>query len=586
MAKKQSVARDSFRFPSRMVALTLLSTCAPAAFAADILHDTILRNGIIYDGSGQPPYPGDLAIDGDRISVVARHVDGSARTEIDVHGKAIAPGFINMLAHPEESLLADGRALSDLTQGVTLEVMGEDSMGPLTPRMKKLMKQRQSDIKFDIDWTTLGQYLEKLQKRGIAPNVASFVGAGTVRTNLLGEADVQPTPQQLKAMRALVHQAMEEGALGVTTALIYSPNDYAKTPELVALASESARCGGMYIAHIRSEGDHLLEAVQETIDIAHASGAPAEIYHLKVAGNSNWSKLDQLTTTIEAARAGGTRITADMYTYTAGATGLDAAMPPWVQDGGLEAWIARLRDPATRAKVIAEMRDPNPKWENLYLRAGASGTLLLAFKNPSLRPLIGKTLADVAASRKVSPEDAAIDLVIENGARVEVAYFLMSEENVKRQIALAWVSFGSDEAAPAPEGVFLKANDHPRAYGNFARLLAKYVRDEKVIPLQEAIHRLTALPAANLSLERRGQLVAGDFADVVVFDPTTIQDHATYEKPHQLATGVENVWVNGVRALKDGVATGAASGRFVRGRAWTGAPGGGCRASSRDWHWN
>jgi N-acyl-D-amino-acid deacylase len=407
-----------------------------------------------------------------------------------------------------------------------------------------------------------------------------------VRTNLLGEADVQPTPQQLKAMRALVRQAMEEGALGVTTALIYSPNDYARTPELIELASESARCGGMYIAHIRSEGDRLLDAVQETIDIARASGAPAEIYHLKVAGNSNWNKLDQLTRTIEAARSGGTRITADMYTYTAGATGLDAAMPPWVQDGGLEAWITRLRDPATRAKVIAEMRDPNPKWENLYLRAGAGGTLLLAFKNPSLRNLIGKTLADVAASRGVSPEDAAIDLVIENGARVEVAYFLMSEDNVKRQIALPWVSFGSDEAAPAPEGVFLKGNHHPRAYGNFARLLAKYVRDEKVITLQEAIRKLAALPATNLSLDHRGRLIAGYFADVVVFDPAAIQDHATYEKPHQLATGVENVWVNGVRALKDGVATGAASGRYVRGRAWTGAPGGGCRASSGDWHWD
>ena len=549
------------------------------------MHDTILRNGLIFDGSGQPPYHGEIAIDGDHITSVGRHVDGHGRTEIDVHGKAVAPGFINMLAHPEESLLADGRALSDLTQGVTLEVMGEDSMGPLTPKMKKLMTQRQSDIHYQVDWTTLGEYLEELQRRGIAPNVASFVGAGTVRANLLGEADLQPTPQQLTAMKALVRQAMEEGALGVTTALIYSPNDYAKTPELIALASESARCGGMYIAHIRSEGDRLLEAVQETIDIARASGAPAEIYHLKEAGESNWNKLDPLIKAVEAARVSGIRITADMYTYTAGATGLDAAMPPWVQDGGLETWISRLRDPAIRAKVIAQMRDPNPTWENLYLRAGARGTLLLAFKNPSLRSLIGKTLADVAASRGISPEDAAIDLVIENGARVEVAYFLMSEDNIKRQVALPWVSFGSDEAAPAPEGVFLKANNHPRAYGNFSRLLAKYVREEKVITLQEAIRKLTSAPATNLSLQRRGRLAEGYFADIVVFDPVTIQDHATYEKPHQLSTGVEDVWVNGVRALKDGAATGAASGRFVRGRAWTGAPGGGCRASSKDWQW-
>jgi N-acyl-D-amino-acid deacylase len=567
-------------------ALVALASSNPAlVLAASPQHDTIIRNGLIYDGSGKPPYPGDVTIDGDHITYVGRHATGHARTEFDAHGKAIAPGFVNMLAHPEESLLADGRALSDLAQGVTLEVMGEDSMGPLTPHMKELAKQRQSDIHYDIDWTTLGEYLDKLQKRGIAPNVASFVGAGTIRTNLLGEADVQPTEQQLHAMQALVRQSMEEGALGVTTALIYSPNGYAKTPELIALASESARCGGMYIAHMRSEGDRLLEAVQETIDIARASGAPAEIYHLKIAGKVNWGKYDELVKTIEAARAGGTRITADMYTYTAGATGLDAAMPPWVQDGGLEAWIARLRDPAVRAKVIAEMRDPNPTWENLYGRAGASGILLLAFKNPALRPLIGKTLADVAAARGVGPEDAAIDLVIENGARVEVAYFLMSEDNLRRQVALPWVSFGSDEAAPAPEGVFLRANDHPRAYGNFARLLAKYVREEKAIPLQEAVRKLTALPAANLSLQGRGQLKAGYFADVVVFDPATIQDHATYEKPHQLATGVDDVWVNGIRALQNGTATGAASGRFVHGRAWKGESGGGCRAASRDWTW-
>ncbi len=454
---------DTLRYLISIVWLTTVSAFAPASFGASSQHDIVLRNGLIVDGSGQPPYSGEIAVDGDHISYVGPHVEGPGRTEVDVHGKAIAPGFVNMLAHPEESLLVDGRALSDLKQGVTLEVMGEDSMGPLTPHMKELMRQRQSDIHYDVDWTTLGEYLEKLQKRGIAPNVASFVGAGTVRANFLGEADVQPTPQQLNGMKALVHRAMEEGALGVTTALIYSPNDYAKTSELIELASESARCGGIYSAHIRSEGDRLIEAVKETIEIAQASGAPAEIYHLKVAGQSNWNKIDPLIRTIEAARASGTRISANMYTYTAGATGLDAAMPPWVQDGGLEAWIARLRDPAVRAKVIAEMRNPNPTWENLYLRAGAAGTLFLAFKNPSLRPLIGKTLADVAAARKVSPEDAAIDLVIENGARVDVAYFLMSEANVKRQIALPWVSFGSDADAPAPEGVFLKVSDHPRA---------------------------------------------------------------------------------------------------------------------------
>jgi N-acyl-D-amino-acid deacylase len=379
---------------------------------------------------------------------------------------------------------------------------------------------------------------------------------------------------------------MEEGALGVTTALIYSPNEYAKTPELIALAEESARCGGMYIAHIRSEGDRILDAVQETIEIAKASGAPAEIYHLKVAGKPNWNKLDTVIGAIEAARASGTRITADMYTYTAGATGLDAAMPPWVQDGGLETWIGRLKDPTTRARVIAEMRDPNPSWENLMLRAGPDGTLMLAFKNPALRPLIGKTLAQIASERAVSPQDAAIDLVIEDGDRVEVAYFLMSEENIRRQIALPWVSFGSDEAAPAPEGVFLLENNHPRAYGNFTRLLARYVRDQHVISLPEAIRKLTDFPASVLSLTDRGRLRRGYFADVVIFDPATVQDHATYEKPHQLSTGVDDVWVNGVQALKAGVATGAPSGRFVHGRAWTGAPGGGCRASSHDWTWS
>jgi N-acyl-D-amino-acid deacylase len=566
--------------------LALIALGIPlGAVTAAPLHDLVIRNGLIVDGSGKAPYPGEVAIDGDRIAYVGPRAQGRGRTEVDAHGKAVAPGFINMLAHPEESLLADGRALSDLRQGVTLEVLGEDSMGPLTPAMQALLVQRQRDIHYPVDWTTLGGYLDELERRGIAPNVASFVGAGTVRTNLLGEADVQPSAEQLLEMRKLVRQAMEQGALGVTTALIYSPNQYARTPELIALAAESARCGGMYIAHMRSEGDRIFEAVQETIDIARASGAPAEIYHLKLSGQVNWDKLDGVIARIEAARAAGIRITADMYTYTAGATGLDAAMPPWVQDGGLEAWISRLKEPATRLRVLADMRDAHPTWENLLLRAGPAGTLMLGFKNPALRPLIGKTLAEIASARGVSPEDAAIDLVIENGARVEVAYFLMSEANIRRQIALPWVSFGSDEAAPAPEGVFLLGNDHPRAYGNFARLLAKYVREERVIPLPEAIRRLTSFPAQTLSLSHRGLLARGYFADVVIFDPATIQDHATYERPHQLATGVDDVWVNGIRALNGGEATGAASGRFVHGRAWTGAGRGGCRRASGDWRW-
>jgi N-acyl-D-amino-acid deacylase len=564
--------------------LAASTACAAPGDAAQ--YDVLIAGGTVYDGSGDPPFVGDVAIQGDRIAYVGPHAPHAGRERVDAHGKAIAPGFVNMLAHPEASLLVDGRALSDLRQGVTLEVLGEDSMGPLTPQMKDLDLQRQGDVHYTIDWTTLGEYLHRLEQRGIAPNVASYVGAGTVRTYVLGERDVQPTAEQLTQMRTLVHQAMEEGAVGVTTALIYSPNEYARTPELIALATESARCGGIYSAHMRSEGDRLLEAVQETVDIARASGGPAEIYHLKVAGRRNWDKLGALIAAVEKARAGGTRITADMYVYTAGATGLDAAMPPWVQDGGLEAWIGRLRDPKVRARVIADMRDPAPAWENLYGAAGADGTLLLAFKNPQLKPLTGKTLAEVARQRGVSPEDAAIDLVIEDGSRVGVAYFLMSEDNIRREVALPWVSFDSDEQAPAPEGVFLKSNPHPRAYGNFARVLARYVREEKALSLPQAIHKLAALPAATLSLADRGQLKSGYFADVVVFDPATIQDHATFERPHQLATGVDEVWVNGVRALRAGEATGAASGRAMRGRAWTGAGGGGCRASAHEWSWS
>jgi N-acyl-D-amino-acid deacylase len=568
------------------LALIACASLASAAAADNPVHDLVLRNGMVYDGSGQKPFPGDLAVDADRITYVGPRRELHGRTEIDMNGQAVAPGFINMLAHPEESLFADGRALSDLVQGVTLEVMGEFSMGPLNQDMKRLMVERQDDIKFPVTWTTLGEYLQTLEHHGIGPNVASFVGAPTVRTLVLGERDVQPSPQQLSEMQALVHRAMEEGALGLTTMLIYAPANYARTPELIALAQESARCGGIYTAHMRSEGDRIESAIQETIDIAKASGAPAEIYHLKLAGQDNWGKLDRVVNMVESARSSGVRISANMYTYTAGATGLDAAMPLWVQDGGLEAWIARLRDPAVRAKVIAEMRISHPaNWENLYGAAGAQGMLLLAFKNPKLKPLTGKTLADVAKMRGVSPEDAAIDLVIEDGSRVGVAYFLMSEDNVRRQVALPWVSFGSDEQGDAPEGVFLLSAAHPRAYGNFARVFAQYVRKDHAISIEEAVRKLTALPAANLSLKDRGRLTPGNFADVVVFDPNTIQDHATYERPHQLSTGVSYVVVNGKLAIKDGKPTGVASGRIVRGRAWTGVAGGGCRHSAKDWTW-
>jgi N-acyl-D-amino-acid deacylase len=427
--------------------------------------------------------------------------------------------------------------------------------------------------------------LSVLERRGISVNVASYVGAGTVRTNVLGEKDVTPSAEQLHRMRALVHEAMEDGAVGVTTALIYSPDGYAKTPELIALAQESALCGGLYSVHMRSEGDRIEEALQETLDIARASGGPAEIFHLKVLGKRNYKKLDALIKAVDDARASGMIISADMYVYTAGATGLDAAMPPWVQDGGLEAWVARLKDPQVRARVLKDMRDPNPNWENLMAAAGADGTLLLSFKTQALKPLTGKTLGEVARARGKTPEETAIDLVTEDGTRIEVAYFFISEENIRREVALPWVSFDSDADAPAPEGDFLKSSRHPRTYGNFARVLAKYVRDDKVLTLPEAIRKLSSLAASTLSLKDRGLLKSGYFADVVVFDPDAIQDHATYDHPQQLATGVEDVWVNGQAALLDGKPTGAHSGRAVRGRAWTGWSGGGCRKSSADWSW-
>ena len=561
---------------------TLLA--AGQALAGEARYDVLIRGGTVYDGTGGAPYVADVAVQGDRIVRIAPHLEGTAATEIDARGKAVSPGFINMLAHPEESLLVDHRALSDLVQGVTLEVMGEDSMGPLSPPMKTELATRQGDLKYPVDWTTLGEYLDGLQRRGVSPNVASFVGAGTVRENLFLANSTQPTQAQLDTMRGLVRQAMEEGALGVTTALIYAPNTFARTPELIALAQESARCGGIYIAHIRSEGDRLLEAVDETIDIARASGAPAEIYHFKQSGQDNWGKLDAAIARIERARADGVRITADMYTYVAGATGLDAAMPTWVQDGGYDAWAARLKDPAIRARVLAEMKVRHPAdWENLLGAAGPEGTLLLAFKNPALKPYTGKTLAEVARLRGVSPEEAAIELVVEDGTRVGVAYFLMSEDNVRREVALPWMSFGSDEEAPAPEGAFLKSHNHPRAYGNFARVLARYVRDEHRLTLAEAVRKLSGAPAQVLSLKDRGLLKPGYYADIVVFDPATVQDHATFDQPAQLATGVEDVLVNGGFALRDGRATGAPTGRVVRGRAWTGAPGGGCRATAADW---
>lgn len=561
---------------------------APAAACATAanVYDVVIRNAIVYDGSGSKPYRGELAIDGDRIAYVGSGRALKARQEIDAHGQTLAPGFIDMMGHSEESLQIDGRAVSGLKQGVTLDIFDEQSFGPLNPEMKRKMAEREGDLKYPVTWTTLGEYLDLLQKRGIAPNVASFVGEGEVRVNVLGEVDVTPSASQLHAMRLLVDQAMEEGALGLTTALIYAPMNYAKTPELIAMAEESARCGGIYTAHMRSEGDHIEQAVQETIDIARASGAPAEIHHLKLMGPENWGKFDKIVAMINQARDGGVRITADMYMYTAGGTSLDAALPPWVHDGGPEAMVTRLKDPAIRTKVIAAMREPHPAdWENLFHQSGADGMLILSVKHTRLKPLIGKTIAEVAKMRGVSPEDAIVDLVIEDEAGETLAYTFISEDNIPRQLALPWVSLGSDAESSAPEGAFLLSSTHPRAYGNFARLFAKYVREKHVLSVEEAVRRVTALPADVLSLGDRGRLRAGAYADLVLFDPNTFQDHSTYEKPLTYATGVSEVWVNGKLALHDGQPTGTPSGRVVRGRAWTGAPGGGCRASSKDWTW-
>jgi len=563
-------------------ALNLGAAKAPAA-----AYDLVVRGGEILDGSGGAPHIGDVAVKGDRIVFVGPHAPGRGLSEIDARGKAVAPGFINMLSHSEDSLIADGRGLSELRQGVTLEVMGEGgSIGPLTPAMQKVVEQRERDIKFPVTWNTLDEGLETLARRGIALNIASFVGATTVRVNVLGEDDVQPTPAQLERMRQLVRQAMRDGAMGVGSALIYAPATYARTDEIAALATEAGRCGGIYISHMRSEGDRLVEAADELIEISRRSGAPAEIFHMKASGRDNWGKEQTLIDHVEAARARGQRITADMYTYTAGSTGFDAAMPTWVQAGGVEAWIARLKDPATRAKVVAEMHQAHPKdWENLFAQAGAEGTILVGFKNPALKPLTGNTLAEVAKARGTSPEDTVIDLVVADGSRVQVVYFLMSEANVARQMRLPWVSFGSDASAQAPEGVFLLSSTHPRAYGNFVRVLGKYARDEKLLTLPEAVRRLAALPAHNLGLHDRGLLKAGDFADIVVFDPKTVADHAIYVKPQQFATGVSDVVVNGRQVLKSGEPTGVAAGRVVRGRGWTGWKDGGCRASAKDWAW-
>jgi N-acyl-D-amino-acid deacylase len=557
-----------------ILSVALLSTVmVPVARTQDLSpsssqkFDVVIKNGTVYDGSGGEGHTADIALRGDRIAGVGDFKNAQAGLTIDARGLAVAPGFINMLSWSTESLIADGRSQSEIRQGVTTEIMGEgESMGPVNDRVREKMLRDQKDIRYKIEWTTLAEYLRYLEARGISCNVASFIGATTIRENVIGFEDKEPTPQQLDEMRALVRQEMEDGALGIGTSLIYPPAFYAKTPELIELCKVAAQYQGKYISHMRSEGNQLLQAVDELIRISREAKIPAEIYHIKAAGKSNWPKLDEFLAKIEAAQKEGLKITADMYTYTAAGTGLDACLPPWTEEGGYPALFKRLRDPAMRAKIARQVKTPSDAWENLYLATGSPDKILLVgFKSEKLKSLTGKSLAAVAKMRGKDPVETIMDLIAEDESRIDTIYFLMSEENVRKEIAKPWISFGSDEASQAPEGVFLKSNPHPRAYGNFARVLGEYARDEKLISLGEAVRRLSALPAANLGLDHRGLLREGMFADVVLFDPAQIADRATYEKPHQYAVGMKDVFVNGQQVLKDGEHTGAKPGRALWG---------------------
>jgi N-acyl-D-amino-acid deacylase len=568
LAATNSFAKElTMRLLKFFLLLSLLISPARFAFAQDSkaeTFDVLIKNGTVYDGTGARGRRADVGIRGDRIVAVGNLKNANAKQILDANGLAVAPGFINMLSWSTESLITDPRSMSEIKQGVTTEIFGEgESMGPLNDEMKRRMA-RGGDVS-KIEWTTLAEYLQFLERRGVTPNVASFIGATTIREYVIGLEDKPPTPEQLEQMRQLVRREMEAGALGIGSSLIYAPAFYAKTDELIAMCKVAAEYKGMYISHIRSEGDKLFEALQELITISREAKIPAEVYHLKAAGRQNWSKEDRALQMIEDARRQGLRITADMYTYTAGATGLNACLPPWALDGGYDALFKRLRDPETRKRIAHEIVTPTKEWENFYVAAGADGILFEGFRNEKLRQYIGKTLAEVARARGTSPEETIMDLMLEDQSRVDTIFFLMSEDNIKKQLRKPWVAFGSDAASQAAEGNFLKAKPHPRAYGNFARLLGKYVRDEKILTLEDAIHRLSALPATNLHLDHRGFLQKGMYADVVIFDPRTISDRATYENPHQYAVGVRDVFVNGVQVLKDGEHTGAKPGRALWG---------------------
>lgn len=546
-------------------AIIIILTSACSEEPAQIKYDKIIRGGTIHDGLGSAGVVGDVAINSDRIVAVGNLGSATGTEEIDATGLVVAPGFINMLSHSMRNLIHDPRGMSELKQGVTLEIFGEgSSMGPLTEQMKQSQISNQGDLKYDIPWTTLGEYLSHMENSGVTPNVASYVGATTVRVNEVSYENRLATEDELLRMQQLVINAMNEGALGLGSSLIYAPASYSDTNELVALSKAASVCGGAYISHLRSEGNMVDEAIDELITIAREADIPAEIYHLKAAGKDNWDKMGPMIERIEQARADGLKITADMYSYTAGATGLDAMIPPWIQEGGINGWTANMQDPELRAKALIEMRDPNRNWENLGAGSGYENVIPVGFKNPELRHLIGKTLIEISEMRGTSPEDTAMDLVIEDNSRVGTIYFMMSEENIRKKLALPWVSFGSDAGAQAPEGLFLNSSTHPRAYGNFSRVLGKYVRDEKVLTMSDAIRRMTSLPASNIKIKDRGAIMQGYYADLAIFDPAVIADLATFEEPHQYAVGMVHVFVNGVQALKDGEHTGDFSGRFVK----------------------
>jgi N-acyl-D-amino-acid deacylase len=541
-----------------------IASCSPQQ-----KYDTIIRNGTVYDGNGGKPYKADVAINADTIAFIGDLKNAFSKNEVDAEDKAVAPGFINMMGHAEKSLFQDGRSQSDIRQGVTTEIFTEFSMGPLNDRMKEQMQKNEGDIKYPVTWNSLGEYMNTLEHKGISCNIASFVGAGTVRQYVIGEDDKAPTSAQLDSMKILVDTAMQEGALGLTCMLIYAPDNFAKTDELIELAKEASKYGGTYISHIRSEGNQLIPAVNEIITIAKEANIPVEICHLKAAGKDNWGKIDSVINMVENARKQGIGITADMYTYTAASTGLTSCFPPTLQDGGFGKLRERLLDPVIRKQMVTAMHTNANDWENLYYGSGSpDNILLLAFKQDSLKKFTGKTLAEAAKIRGTSPEETAMDLIVEDSTRVGVAYFLMDEKNIKKEIILPWVSFGSDAGSYTPEGVFLKSNTHPRAYGNFARVIGKYSRDEKLMPLEQAIYKLAKLPCTNLKLQKRGEIKVGNYADIVIFDPAKVQDHATFQKPHQYATGISDMFINGARVLKNGEHTGATPGRFLKGAGY------------------